>query len=225
MATRLFTTLYDELDDKRRAELHEAIRLNLGDFDRVTVVAEDMDCGRGFPGIWVNWTRRQKFADLLNLASAADSDDVVIIANTDMVIQSTWLRIIGENLAPYEAYALTRWDVDRECNKKLFDRVYSQDVWAFRGPPKQDIGGDYYFGVPGVDNRFAHELDAAGYKVLNPSKTIRTYHLHLSGIRNGNKPENRVPGPYLFVKPHALGEEPEYVRPQSISKRASQYQR
>lgn len=223
MASRLFTTAYHEPHDKRRAELKSCLRLNLQAFDEVIVLAQNLARPEWFKGRWFEGTRRQHYSDLLAMASGTQPDDVVVLANSDIEIPHATLARLDAVLAADEVFALSRWDVDRYGNRRLFDLACSQDVWAFRGPPREHIGGRYPFGVPGVDNRFAHELQAAGYDVLNPARDIQTLHHHLSGHRPHNLAQNRVPGPYLFVRPHRLGEMPEYARPAKVSRRASQF--
>lgn len=232
MSYRLFTTYYDEKNAARRAELDLSLTLNLAAFDHVCVLSENVDRPRDFPGAWFAGEHRQTYADLLALAAGTrgdtsgvtDAHALNVIANCDIILPRCELAKMDAHLQPGDAYCLTRWDLTAAGGIRLFDAVYSQDVWAFRGPPREKIGGTFPLGHPGCDNRFAHELDAAGYRVLNPSKDIRTYHLHLSGHRTSNKPENRVPLPYLFVKPAALGDEPSYCRPKKASKRPSQFQ-
>jgi len=224
VAYRLFTTYYQQRKASRRDELDLCLKLNQAAFDDTTVLAENCD---RLPGIWGRWftcDHRQMYADLLALAADSKPDDIGVISNTDILFTSLALTTIEFHIQPDEVYALTRWDITPRGHK-LFEAAHSQDAWVFRGPPKENIGGNYPFGHPGCDNRFAHELDAAGYKVLNPSRDIHTYHLHLSGHRPGNTPENRVPGPYLFVSPHKIGGEPTYAHPAKVSKRASQVQR
>lgn len=57
--------------------------------------------------------------------------------------------------------------------------------------------------VHNCDNAIANRLENAGYNVLNPSKDIRTFHLHNSGIRNYTS-KDRVPPPYKLIHPHNL---------------------
>lgn len=105
-----------------------------------------------------------------------------------------------------ECFALTRWQMidNYHENAELFDRIDSQDVWCFRGyPPK--VNADFYMGVPGCDNSIAYLLHEAGVKLLNPSRTIRTYHYHISLKRTRNVLE-RIPKPYKRLHPHFLGE-------------------
>lgn len=210
MKARLLVTMYEEKNRGRASELRACLEMNEGSFDEIHTLAEN-DLGR-----------RQHYSDVLALAADVAPYDLTVVANTDIMISRCVVQAMCEHILHNEAWCLTRWDFTTG-GMQLFDRCHSQDVWAFKGPSPA-VGADFPFGFPGVDNRLAHELDAAGYKVLNPSKSIQTYHLHLSGHRPGNKPENRVPGPYLFVSPHKLGEKPKYTRPKRISMGASQFQ-
>jgi hypothetical protein len=64
--------------------------------------------------------------------------------------------------------------------------------------------------VPGCDNRLVAEVQAAGWTVSNPSRDIKTIHVHGSRIRTAtNHVNHRLPPPYLFVQPAHLGETPE----------------
>jgi len=226
MRTLFFTTYYDEPNRDRAAELDLCLHLNSDAFDLTYVISEVQNYREPKPfGIYgKRRPGRQTFANLLAEVDCACGDDIVVIANCDIIIPDSSLQMMAGNLKPGEVYCLTRWDI-MGSGIRLYDSASSQDAWVFRGPPKQNIGGEYFFGHPGVDNRFAAELNDAGYRVLNPSRDIRTYHLHLTGHRPNNKPENRVPLPYLFVAPHRLGEEPIYKRPTRASRRASAFQK
>lgn len=66
-------------------------------------------------------------------------------------------------------------------------------------------------GMLAVDNVVAYELYRAGYKISNPSYSIRTYHVHHFGIRKykdeaGNLLVPQLPPPHLSLSPHELGE-------------------
>lgn len=142
----------------------------------------------------------QNFFERINLIS--DQSDINVIANSDIYFDSTIK--LTENMKSNECYALSRWEVEGDGKKTHFARSDSQDVWIFRGPIK-NISADFFLGYRGCDNRLAYEISKAGYKISNPSLTIKTYHLHLTGIRNYTM-ENKylVPGPYLGVHPTSL---------------------
>ena len=53
--------------------------------------------------------------------------------------------------------------------------------------------------MPNSNNRIAYEFNEAGYKIMNPSKSIRALHVHSSNIKNYTK-EDTIPCPYLNVE-------------------------
>ena len=227
MSCKLFTTYWPEPNAVRRCDLVCALAANCHAFQAVWVLSQDEERApiEAANCHWYPQTARQTFADLLWLARRMSHDgDVVVVANSDIWIPADELARIDRHLADGEVYCLSRWDLLAR-GVTLFDRRDSQDTWIFRGPPRSGIGGLYPFGYPGVDNRLAHELDAAGYRVLNPARDVRTYHVHPTPHRNDNKPENRVPLPYLLVEPHRLDESPVYHRPTTISRNAGHFQR
>jgi hypothetical protein len=180
---RLFTTYYREPHPDRREELDLCLSLNCATFDSTCVLADNVEKPHWFRGHWKSQPERQTYQQLIQWAqgmcagnepSVADddmrdrlgrpplpSDDIVVIANCDILLDRRQLDVIAENLQANECYALTRYDFAPKTGARLWNVDYSQDAWVFRGPPMLDIGGGYPFGVPGCDNRFAHELDAA----------------------------------------------------------------
>lgn len=224
MAYRLFTTYYDEKNARRRAEIDLCLALNERNFDFGYVLCDGVDwlLGKSLHGFYrAIPSSRPAFVDTLREARAeAGPDDISVIANTDIIIPRDTLFRIGLELKPNQAYCLTRWELDGPHAMQVWDVGYSQDAWVFRGPPKQNIGGDYYFGVPGCDNRFSHELRSAGYDVRNPSKSLPTYHLHLSKKRTPTNTEaHRVPPPYLYLPPTELGQEQPTVEALTLEER------
>jgi hypothetical protein len=142
-----------------------------------------------------------KLACKHTLTGDFDKDDIFVIANSDIYFDETLL--LANHIKHGEVYALTRYDIKRG-QARFFDRPDSQDVWIFRFVPPMD-GADFHLGVGGCDNRIAYLLNKAGYKVTNPSLSIKTYHLHESGIRTFDYKKHKViPPPYLTLKPTSL---------------------
>jgi len=132
---------------------------------------------------------------------------VNVIANSDIYFDGT---IHFAKPTAGHCYALSRWDVNADGSIALWDHADSADVWVFFGqPPKVEI--PWTMGIPGIDNRLAWELQNAGMVVTNPSRTIKTYHIHNIAYRSYLVDENgqgrggdkiiRVPPPYAHVKP------------------------
>jgi hypothetical protein len=101
--------------------------------------------------------------------------------------------------------ALSRYDFDAKGNIQPFLRADSQDTWVFYGNPRIRTELEYGMGIAGCDNRLAYDIQAHGYNVVNPSHSIKTFHLHNSNVRNylndQNEPIERIPQPYLLVNP------------------------
>jgi hypothetical protein len=84
------------------------------------------------------------------------------------------------------------------------------------------VDADFWFGVPGCDNRFSHILRGAGYELSNPSKSIASYHMHLSEQRTAtNTQKHRIRPPYLYLEPTALGEKQELIEALTMPERSA----
>lgn len=173
---------------ERQDELREVWRKNEGLFDHYT-----------------HPTGRPTFERLFELCKPGM---VNVIANADIYFE----RLVRFPAMP-ELWALSRYDVDPTGAEVLWDHADSQDSYIVYGGP-YEIDAPFTQGVAGCDNRLIHVLRMAGFIVTNPSKTIRSYHLHLSQYRSyingGNGPGRggdkieRIPPPYQFAKPRAL---------------------
>jgi hypothetical protein len=124
-------------------------------------------------------------------------DDLNIICNSDIFFDDSIL-LAEQHLHNRDVFALTRWDFINEHNIKFFDRRDSQDTWMWKGKMEHVISG-FTLGKRGCDNRIAHEFRNAGYRITNPSRTIKTYHVHNSNVRNYTQ-NDVVHGPYLHVE-------------------------
>jgi hypothetical protein len=78
------------------------------------------------------------------------------------------------------------------------DAICSQDAWAWGDQVPIPPGLNFTLGQPGCDNRIAAEMKNVGLEVLNPSKTIKAYHLHDSNLRHYNE-SMTVPPPHLHL--------------------------
>jgi hypothetical protein len=146
---------------------------------------------------------------LLNKAFESKSN-VNFISNLDIIIPEQTV-IYSKFYLNHEkvCLALTRYDINSvqnyESNSTFFDRVDSQDTWIFQGGIDNIIGADFTLGVAGCDNGVAHLLESSGYELKNPSKTLKTYHYHLTNIRNYidgvGRAIERVPPPYKLLPP------------------------
>jgi len=150
----------------------------------------------------INHGRRIRYMDLFDWANQNLPGVNVVIANADIYFDASLALLSSIDLHD-KLLCLSRWDVHADGTAHLFEYAYSQDAWIFRTPIRH-IQCDFNLGVPGCDNRLAWEAQEAGLKVVNPSRSIRIYHLHGSGLR---REQPSLSGPLLAVPPSLLDEE------------------
>ena len=121
--------------------------------------------------------------------------DVNIISNADIFFNDTIELCKGIN--DNECYALSRWDY-KEGKATLWDHKDSQDVWIFKGAPR-NIDGHFELGKPGCDNAIAFNIKQAGYKISNPAKKIQAIHLHESNVHTYRDKDRLVGYSYHFI--------------------------
>lgn len=209
MVVRLFTSLYPERDPVRRTEIAECLQQN-ADCALIDQICLFVEGETSLPAQSPKISQRPvctrpRYVDFFDWANAvAAADDISIVANSDIFFNATLsplFAVLDEN----RCAALSRWNVIQDGGAELFDRADSQDVWVFRGKIKRMVS-DFCVGIPRCDNRILHELQVAGYQVINPAFSIKTFHLH-SGDRTEypaviNGPH--VAGPYAYLWPHNL---------------------
>lgn len=132
---------------------------------------------------------RATFQDFVEYArNAIPTGDICIIANSDIIFDETIGLLTKINLAG-RCLALTRYDIEQNGEIVLHPDYDSCDSWIFLNPITVSV--NYQLGILGCDNNFVIDLRAAGLRVYNPCKSIKTLHLHLSRKRcfkNGQRP-------------------------------------
>jgi hypothetical protein len=170
-------------------------------------------------GLFDHYTDFQGRPNVTELLGLFKPNVVNVLTNSDVFFDAEALvhfRFLGEcramDVKP-KCWALSRWDLLLDGSVSHHAHCDSADTWVMYGvPPAMDI--PWPLGIPGIDNRLAHELIAAGFDVLNPSKTVKTFHLHNSQYRSyiqggigagrGSRKMQRVPPPYAMVHPTSL---------------------
>jgi hypothetical protein len=124
-----------------------------------------------------------------------EPNDINIVCNADIFFDDTIALV--SRMQDKEAYALGRWDWTTIKISNLVDNNSIQNAWIIKGKV-ENVMGNFSMGKPGSDGRIAYELQKAGYKVSNPSKSIKAYHVHNSNIRHYTE-NDRIQGEYLSV--------------------------
>jgi hypothetical protein len=156
---------------------------------------------------------RLTYMDVLSASLSLPDNAILAFANADICIDDdSWRQLWSVNLMN-RCLALLRWDVPVSGNlaeAKLFGpRADSQDTWVVR---VADIKAAYSrsafktitgipFGQMGCDNAFALEMFRAKFAVINPARTLKTYHVHASEVRTYDV-KNVVERPvFLYIHP------------------------
>lgn len=184
---RLFYNYYEDKNPARKREIDFCLHMNKLNTSFETIVVESA----------AKPTYDFFFQKINELAQP---DDISIICNSDIFFDST-IQLVS-NLKDKQMYALLRWEWHGPHHIVFHERPDSQDTWIVKGKV-ENVKGDFTLGIRGCDNRIAYEFQAAGYTVLNPAKSIKSYHVHNSMIRNYTMADV-VPPPYYTLMPTAL---------------------
>lgn len=127
----------------------------------------------------VDYNKRMTFRDFIEFSNKIDNDDIHILCNLDIFFDDTILKLKEHNIYNH-LITLTRWNIDVKTKQaRHFGVNCSQDFWSWIGKvdlTKLDL--NYFIGQVGCDNAVCGEFHEAGWKVINPSLDLKTYHLH-----------------------------------------------
>jgi len=152
----------------------------------------------------------------------APADAIIVFANADIYLDQSFSLLWSVSLED-RCLTLLRWDKTGNQEPVLFGpREDSQDTWILSAASVKRRTWDYStlnfpFGQGGCDNAFAIEIFKQKFLVVNPALTLKTIHLHESGVRTYN-PRDIVDRPaYLFIQPTGLHDlRPVYTVPKDV---------
>lgn len=205
---RIIQNYYIDPEPRRQEEIENCLYMNMvSGADEIILFTSESPEGDKI--VKVDFDGRPTFKDYFDyINTVAKEDDISIICNSDIFFLPKDIGVIHSKIKEDEVYVLSRWDVT-ERGDVLFDRDDSQDTWIFKGLVGYVEDCDITLGKAGIDNAIAERLQRKGYTVLNPSRTIKSFHLHKTMIRRYN-PVDAISRPYLLVKPHYINEKPQY---------------
>lgn len=187
--------------DDRLKELQRCIRANVesGAFDEVHILLESSPTVPIFPPETQFYAevkhvvlgRRLMFSDAIHYANDNLQGKVCVLANADIMYDSTIRRL--ELLLPENGNdsssgkviaALTRWQPSNSSKEWVFwNRIDSQDTWAWRPPLHVKTNANFFMGIPRCDNHLAYILESSGHIVRNFALDIVTRHIHADKSR------------------------------------------
>ena len=208
----LYVNYYNDPHPQRQQELYECLSRNLNNplIHKIYTVIESENVD--FQGLDQSeklektiCQGRPPFSYLLALARRqAGWDDITILANADIYFEAYDLGLVMNYLDPASCFALSRWERGPDGTLQLLDHSNSQDCWLFRGAVRQIPRCDFVMGTYACDNAIAHRIAEAGYRLYNPSRTIRAIHVHNTAIRHYD-PATIVELPHNYVPTSSLG--------------------
>lgn len=195
MKINLFVNYYQDKSSERQKEIDHCFIQNYKNKLIDVVIIEGQD--------------RILFSHFFRMANKmTGSNDINIIANSDIFFDESIQ--LTKHLESNEAWCLTRWDLQSNLQTSsavFMGRADSQDSFIWRGRVSDEVikDSEFVLGFRGSDNRICRIFHDHGYKVSNPSKTIKSYHNHITGLRNYDQSSKFLfPGPYLPVHPTDL---------------------
>lgn len=166
---------YVPADPQRVAELSATLESNmaLGVFDEVLPLS--------------NGEERLRYGQVFRIAAEKYPGRMCVLANADIQFDYT-ARLLPGVVREKTLVALTRWETDatpRMIGQYRDERFFSgsQDVWAFIGGELVGVGDRMALGYIGCDQAICGEAMQAGYAVVNPALSIKTFHHHAVDAR------------------------------------------
>ena len=213
-------TQYFRTEDVRQAELRACLATNLPFFNRVVLLNE-----RDFSREWRDMEGHEKIVQIVTkkrltyahflqfVHDEVPSNVMVVLANADIFFDP--LHDLLTLDLQEKALALLRWDVtgtsqeERDAAVMFGPRADSQDAWILLSDSVKTKSipyarFDFPLGKAGCDNAFAAHLLRQHFSLFNPSLTVKSYHLHTSGIRTYSKEDAIRSDLYVNLVPTRL---------------------
>jgi len=145
-------------------------------------------------GMLIEIKDRPTYMNFFSFANSNFPGKNILVCNSDIYYDDS-LSLINEKHLEKTMIALSRWThTDKEA---YFEFKYpngelqltsSADTWIFKSP-LPFFKSDFRLGVGHCDTQLAKEARGSGLRVLNPCKSIKTYHLHSVGFKNDEREE------------------------------------
>ena len=156
----------------------------------------------------VNLGARMKYINVMDyIRKEIPANVIVIFANSDIFLTDEFKTIYDIDMHG-KFMALLRWDVDKTGQATIFGpRADSQDVWGVLSDDvhkltdEQLAATDFFFGMPGCDNAITAIMTNMGFYCINPAWSLKSYHLHNSGVRGYNVHDTVYNPQYLYLEP------------------------
>jgi len=204
----LYVNFYQDKNPERQEELTYCLKANIAteQIDRVYIFLEEKDLeftqdivGESEKVRLLKVSKRPSYNDYFKFTHR-HPEDINIIANTDIIIGAKGLKQLNRWNWKNYCLALSRWDLIEGLERheaKHYNHSDSQDTWILKGAFPDIPLANFTLGVAGCDNRIAYEL-SKHFHMVNAAHTVKTYHYHITGIRNYHNKKGR---PKVTIRP------------------------
>lgn len=205
----LITQYYESDSSKRTREIRQCLDQNIQNplIDKIILLNESTKGARVTSSKveQVNNKRRLHYSDVFRyIYEKVPPNTLVAFANSDIYFDETLKHLWQVNMKG-RFMALLRYDGQPP---QLFGpRPDSQDAWIVHSdsikaaPPSCLPNFEFPFGKNGCDNAIAYEMLRQKFVVVNPALTIRTHHLHASGVRTYQRTDVIEKPVFLYLDP------------------------
>lgn len=207
----LYVSYYKDNDVLRCKELDFCLKMNCRNklFNKIVIINEteepiDFIDNTDTRIIIINNKKRQTYYDFFKISNIySDEETINVLCNSDIIIGENFDKI---NLKKDQIFLLERYEIDNNGFHLKID-LNGSDTWIWKGlfDTKLDIG-QYYMGLPYCDFKLASDFFKNNFKLKNPMIDLKTYHIHLSGIRNFTDLDKVKSFLYLKLKQSKLDE-------------------
>lgn len=195
----LIINWYIDPDPVRQAELEECLLRNIDNpyIERIVALDEEGTEIIDHPKVIPHpFDGRPSYSDFFKVGNGYDG--VKVLANSDIFFDDT--IELANRIKERQFFVLCRYEVDVSGNVKFSDNIGMHDVWIWRGI--NNIQTSMGLGRWGCDHHIAGLMVRAGWAVFSPSKSIRSFHLHNSGVRR--YVQERILRPVAHVTPDTI---------------------
>lgn len=191
------TTLYNEQFQDRCDELIYCLSKNLDDkrFHYHTIIYDtrfddhpNKSMLRFVNGIMANKIHmdgRPTYGDFFSVANSNHPGKHILLCNADIYYDETLSNIEPRHVED-RFIMISRYEKDKNGNTFFpfsSGPCGSADTWIFKSPIRE-FKSDFKLGVQHCDSRIAWEADKAGIEVVNPCKSVMSFHMHANRREN-----------------------------------------
>ena len=212
----LFIQFFIHSNEARNKEIRECLLQNVANShithihllnERIYTVEE---LGLFSPKIiQTNIATRLKYKNVFTYIREKSIKGYHIIANSDIFFDNTLENLVKSDIhSSKKMFALLRYEYmgqNIQQSKIFGPRMDSQDTWIFHSNFPINESSEkifnFKFGQPGCDNKLLYLMKILAYGIYNDPQFIKTYHYHLTQIRDYSN-KDRIENPWALSVPY-----------------------